>query len=126
MQEILYKNKVVGILVRTIKSGSLPVTNGKEPLQLVTLKHPKGKYLVAHTHKPVRRQTATMQECLIVKKGKIRVDLYGPDKKLFKKIILKTGDFFLLQNGGIGIHMLEGSECIEAKNGPFIEDKILI
>jgi len=124
--EIKYKNKVVGMIFRAIKNGSIPLTNGKEPLQVVTLKHPSGKYLLAHTHKPTVRKTESMQECLIVRKGKIKIDLYGPDKKMFKKIILKTGDFFLLMVGGYGIHMLENSELIEFKNGPFIEDKILI
>ncbi|MDP4001786.1 MAG: hypothetical protein Q8P69_01935, partial [bacterium] len=80
MEIIKYKKTIVGILVRSIKSGSLPITDGKEPLQVVTLKHPKGKYLVAHTHKPVERKTFRMQESLIVKKGKVRIDLYAPDK----------------------------------------------
>jgi hypothetical protein len=126
MVEIKYKNKVVGLLVRSIKQGSLPVTAGHEPLQVVTLKHPKGKYLVAHTHKPVERKTSRMQECLMVKKGRVRIELYAPDKKMFKKIILKTGDFFILQNGGIGIHVLKDAEVVEFKNGPFVEDKILL
>ena len=67
-----------------------------------------------------------MQECIIVKKGKIRVDLYGPDKKMFKKVVLKTGDLLILLNGGYGIHILEDAEMIELKNGPFVEDKVLI
>lgn len=126
MEIIKNKKTIIGILVRNIKPGSLPVTDGKEPLQVVTLKHPKGKYLAAHTHRPVQRKTERMQECLLVKKGRVKIDLYGPNKKLFKKIIMKVGDFMILQNGGIGIHMLENSECVELKNGPFVEDKILI
>ena len=126
MTEIKYKNKVVGLIVRSIKSGSIPITAGHEPLQVVTLKHPKGKYLLAHAHKPVERKTSRMQECLMVKKGSVRVDLYSSDKKMFKKIILKTGDFFILQNGGIGIHVIEDAEIVEFKNGPFIEDKVLL
>jgi hypothetical protein len=126
MKKILYKNKLVGIFLRTIKKGSLPITDGKEPLQMVTLKHLRGKYLLAHTHKPTPRYTKSMQECLIVKKGKIRIDLYGPDKKMFKKISMREGDSFLLMNGGYGIHFLEDAELLELKNGPFIEDKILL
>jgi len=126
MTEILYKNKVVGMLIRTIKSGSLPVTDGRHPLQVVTLKHPKGKYLIAHTHKPMVRTTRRMQECLVVRKGRIKLDLYGPDNKLFKKIILKAGDAYLSLNGGIGIHVLKNAELMEFKNGPFLEDKVII
>ncbi|OGN01559.1 MAG: hypothetical protein A3G51_02785 [Candidatus Yanofskybacteria bacterium RIFCSPLOWO2_12_FULL_43_11b] len=126
MSDILYKNKLVAIFLNRLPGGSIPQTEGKEPLQLVTLKHPKGKYLVAHAHKPTKRQTEKMQECLIVKKGKIKADLYGPDKKMFKKVIMKTGDLLLVLNGGIGIHILEDAEILELKNGPFVEDKILI
>src|SRR3989344_3703836 len=123
---IRYKNKLVAIFLGRFPNGSIPQTDGKEPLQLVTLKHSKGKYLVAHAHKPTKRQTDKMQECLIVKKGKIKIDLYGPDKKMFKKVVMKTGDLLILLNGGIGIHILEDAEIIELKNGPFIEDKVLL
>lgn len=126
MAEIKYKNKLVAIVMGRFPSGSIPQTNGEEPLQLVTLKHPKGKYLLAHAHRPIKRQTEKLQECLIVRKGKIRVDLYGPDKKMFKKITLKMGDLLILLNGGYGIHILEDAELIELKNGPFKEDKVLL
>lgn len=126
MPNIIYKNKLVGILLSSFPKGSIPQTDDREPLQLVTLKHSKGKYLLAHTHRPIKRQTAKLQECLVVKKGRIRIDLYGPDKKMFKKLNLKTGDLFILLNGGYGIHILEDAEMIELKNGPFIEDKVLI
>jgi len=124
--KIQYKNKLVGVLLKTIPVGSIPHTDSKESLQLVSLKHPKGKYLVAHAHKPIKRTTNNLQECLIVKKGKIKVDLYSSDKKKFKNITLKTGDVFILLNGGYGIHFLESSELIELKNGPFMEDKVLL
>ena len=124
--DIKYKNKLVAIFLGKFPKGSIPQTDGKEPLQLVTLKHPRGRYLLAHTHKPISRNTAKMQECIIVKKGKIKIDLYGPDKKMFKKVTMKTGDLLILLNGGYGIHILEDAEMIELKNGPFVEDKILI
>ncbi len=126
MEQIIYKKKLVGLLIRSFPKGSLPQTDGKEPLQLVTLKHPKGKYLLAHCHQPKKRKIEKLQECLIIKKGRVKLDIYSPDKKLIKSIILKTGDCFLLANGGYGIHILEDAEMYELKNGPFIEDKILI
>jgi hypothetical protein len=126
MTDIIHKKKLVGILLRAFPKGSIPHTDGQEPLQLVTLKHPKGQYLLAHMHKPLKRTTTRLQECLIVRKGRIRIDIYGPDKKMFKKVTLKAGDVFILLNGGYGIHMLEASELIELKNGPFKEDKVLL
>ncbi len=126
MIKIRYKNKVIGLLIRAIPKGSIPHTEIEEPLQLVTLKHPKGKQLMAHTHKTVKLQTKCVQECVLVRKGRIRMDLYGPDKKLFKKIVLKAGDVFILQHGGHGFRFLEDSEFIEIKNGPKVESKVLI
>lgn len=126
MENIIYKNTLIGIRVKKLPDGSKPLTDSKEPLQVVSLKHPKGKYLLAHAHSPKKRVTHSLQECLIIKKGKVKIDLYSPDKKLFKRIYLNQGDLFILMNGGYGIHMMEDSELIEVKNGPFVEDKILI
>ncbi|MEK7151436.1 MAG: hypothetical protein AAB784_01830 [Patescibacteria group bacterium] len=127
MQKIRYKNQTIGILVRAISRGSLPQTAVKEPLQLITIKHSKGKHLVAHTNPPVVLNNHSVQEGLVMRKGKIRMNLYGPDEKLFKKIILKPGDAFILQKGGHSFDFLEDSEFIEIKNGPKIwKTKILI
>lgn len=126
MDKIFHKNVLVAICIRTLANGSIPITDGKEPLQLVTLKHLKGTYLKAHTHIPKKRITQKMQECLIVRRGKVKIDLYSPDRKIFKFIYLQPGDVFVLVNGGYGIHLIKDSELIEVKNGPFIEDKMLL
>ena len=126
MEKFYYKNQLIGIRIKRIILGSNPLTNPKEPLQLVSLKHPKGSYLRAHLHEPKKRTTESLQECLVIIKGKIKLDLYGLDKRSFKKIFLSQGEVFLLVRGGYGIHFLEDSEIFELKNGPFKEDKILI
>ena len=126
MQKIFYKKTLVGIKIISLLKKTVPVTDDKEPIQVLTLKHPKGTYLVAHTHTERKRVANRTQECLIVKKGKIKIDLYGPDKKFFKYVYLKEGQMFLLLHGGYGIHMKEDSELFEVKNGPYIEDKEVI
>ena len=98
----------------------------KRSLQLLTLKHPRGTYLKAHLHSPRKRVPQRLQEGWIVRKGKVRLDLYGPDKRFFKYIFLKKGQAFILITGGIAIHVLDDTEIFEVKNGPFIEDKVLI
>jgi len=126
MEKFFYKKTLMGIKIITIPSGSTPATNEKESLQLLTLKHPKGTYLKAHLHSPRKRVTNQLQECWVVVKGKVRFDLYGPDKRFFKYIFLKGGQAFILISGGIGIHVLDDTEIFEVKNGPFKEDKVLI
>lgn len=127
MDEIYYKKILVGIRVRGLKKGSNPITRDEEPLQLLGLKHPKGHYFVPHRHKPQKRVSNHLQECLVVRKGKVRVDIYAPGDTKFKSVILKAGELFILLNGGYGIHVVEDAELFELKNGPFIgDDKILI
>lgn len=134
MERIFYKKILVGIRVKKLANGSVPITDPKEFVQVVGLKHPKGTYLKAHAHKARRRITTRLQEGLIVRKGKIKIDLYLPFEALakkgapkkFKTVTLKEGEMFLLLNGGYGIHVLEDAELFEFKNGPFIEDKVLL
>ena len=117
----------MGIRIKKLANGSVPITDEKECVQVVGLKHPKGAYLKAHVHKPRRRVTARLQEGLIVRKGKIKIDLYPTNNSSkWKSVIIKEGEMFLLLNGGYGIHMLEDAEMFEFKNGPFLEDKMLL
>ena len=59
-------------------------------------------------------------------KGRIKVDLYGIHKKKFRSLYLSAGDIVIFMGGGHAVHILEDTELIEVKNGPFIEDKVLI
>jgi hypothetical protein len=126
MKKIYCGKVLIGIKIGKIKSGSIPITDTKEAIQLVTLKHAKGSILKAHLHVPVKRITQRLQECMVVKKGKVEVGLYSPEKKYFKSILLDQGEAFILLQGGCSLHMLRDSEIIEIKNGPFKEDKELI
>lgn len=126
MEKIFHAHILIAIRIKKIPEGSIPLTPGDQPLQVVTLKHPQGTYLKAHKHLPRQRITSRLQECLVVKKGKIKIDLYAPDDKLFKHLYLSLGEALILVNGGYAIHFLKNSEIFELKNGPFIEDKVLI
>lgn len=126
MEKIIYKNALIAIRFKEFKEGAMPLTDPLEPLQLLVHKRPKGKHTPAHFHLPKIRVTEKLQECLVVIKGKIRIDLYGPDKKKFKHIFLSAGEVIILMNGGHSVHLVKESEIIEIKNGPFVEDKVLI
>ncbi len=126
MKKYTYKGTVVAMHIQKLINGSVPQTDGKEPLQIVTLKHKKGKYLQAHMHTPKVRKTESLQECLVVIKGSVKAELYAPDKTKFKVVVIKKGEILILMHGGYAINFIENSEIFEVKNGPFIEDKILI
>lgn len=128
MEEIFYNNTLMGIKITSIPEGSLPATTSQTPLQVVTLKHPKGTHLVAHKHRPVKKITNFSETCFVVRKGKVKINIYEPENhKLFKSITLKNGEVFITLNGsGHGLIILEDCELFEIKNGPFVDDKIII
>lgn len=121
-----FKKKLIGLKISSIKQGSTPITSPDQPFQIVTLKHKKGSYLKAHMHIPKERKTKRLQECIFVKRGKVKIDLYTTGKKYIRPLFLKENQTFLLVEGGYGIHILEDCEIFEFKNGPFVEDKVLI
>ena len=126
MEKIYYKKVLIGIRFNFFSEGTVPITGAKESLQVLSLKYKKGKYIKPHIHIFKQRKTERLSECLIVRKGKIKIELYGPDKKYFKRIFLKEGELFVLLNGGWGVHILEDAEIFEIKNGPFIKDEVEI
>jgi hypothetical protein len=126
MEKYYYKKTLVGVRFSKFLKGSVPQTDAGEPVGILTFKHPQGSHFPAHIHKPVKRITSHLEECFIVKKGKLKIKLFGPDKKYFKTIFLKSGEAFLTINGGHEIKVLEDCEMFEIKNGPYKSDKIFI
>jgi len=93
--------------------------------QLAYMKHPGGKVIEPHVHNPVPREVHYTQEVLFIKKGKVRVDFYSDDQVYLENRVLQTGDTILLSTGGHGFTMLDETEMIEVKQGPYAgeEDK---
>jgi hypothetical protein len=87
--------------------------------QLAYMNRPKGYYIQPHTHNFVPRKVNFTQEVLFVKSGKVRIDFFDDDRQYLESRILNTGDVILLAHGGHGIKMIEESEIIEVKQGPY-------
>lgn len=87
--------------------------------QLATMKRPKGYKIPPHIHKPVPRQVQYTQETLFIKKGRIKINFYDENRQFLEERILKTGDVILLVSGGHDFLMLEETEMIEVKQGPY-------
>ncbi len=87
--------------------------------QLAYMNRDKGHIIKPHVHNIFQRNVYLTQEALFIRKGKIRVDLYDLEKKYILSKILEQGDMILLASGGHGIEMLEQSEIIEVKQGPY-------
>ena len=87
--------------------------------QLASINRPKGYKIQPHIHKPVPRNVKYTQETLFIKKGKISVNFYDEKKRYLDSRVLKTGDVILLVSGGHDFTMLEDTEIIEVKQGPY-------
>ncbi len=91
--------------------------------QLAFMKHPQGKIILPHVHNSVPREVHFTKEVLFIRKGKVRVDFYTDNQTYIESTILETGDVILLSEGGHGFEMLEETEMIEVKQGPYAGDK---
>lgn len=87
--------------------------------QLAYMSHPEGHVIEAHVHNEVSRNVKFTLEVIFIKSGKVRVDLYLENRDYFQSRILSEGDLVLLASGGHGFQMLEPSELIEVKQGPY-------
>lgn len=87
--------------------------------QLAAMRWPKGHRIKPHLHKPVPRNVRRTQETLFIKSGRVNVNFYGEDKRFLESRTLQTGDVILLVSGGHDFKMLEDTEMIEVKQGPY-------
>ena len=90
--------------------------------QLGYMNRPKNYIIPPHVHNPVERSVQYTKEVLFIKSGLVRVDFYSDDQTYLESRILESGDFILLAYGGHGFQMLEPSEIIEIKQGPYAGD----
>jgi mannose-6-phosphate isomerase-like protein (cupin superfamily) len=91
--------------------------------QLAYMKRPSGYIIDPHVHNTVERSVNLTQEVLFVKSGRVRVDFYTDAKTYLESIVIQKGDVILLASGGHGFEMLEESELIEVKQGPYCGEK---
>jgi len=90
--------------------------------QLGYMNRPKGYVINPHVHNPVSREVQFTKEVLFIKSGKVRADFYDDDQNYLESYILNQGDVILLAYGGHGFEMMEPSEIIEVKQGPYAGD----
>jgi hypothetical protein len=122
IQKIYYKDVLLSIIIRAGfgKDGIEFFTPDNFSQQLAYMKRPKDYVIPPHIHNIVNREIVFTQEVLIIRKGKLRVDFYDDDKNYLESSIVLAGDVILLAFGGHGFEMIEESEIIEVKQGPYV------
>jgi len=122
VEKITHGGRTLAILLRTTyrDQGIKFFTPEEFSQQLAYMNRPQGYIIQPHVHNPVRREVLFTTEVLFIKSGKVRVDFYDDDQNYLENRILNPGDVILLAFGGHGFEMLEASEIIEVKQGPYV------
>ena len=128
IENITHNNLLLSIIIRAEfqREGIAFFTPDNFSQQLGYMNRPRGYVIPPHVHNLVPREVSLTQEVLYIKSGKVRVDFYDDDKNYIQSSILQKGDVILLAHGGHGFEMMEQSEMIEIKQGPYCgeEDKV--
>ncbi len=121
IENITYQGQSLAILLRSSyrSDGIKFFTPDDFSQQLAYMHRPQGYVIAPHVHNPVLREVQFTKEVLFIKSGMVRVDFYDDSQSYLESRILKQGDVILLAFGGHGFEMLEPSEIIEVKQGPY-------
>ena len=124
IEKIINNEKLLSIIIRAeYKSDGIEFFTPDDFSQQLAYMHRKKNYAISpHVHNAVQRDVQFTQEVLIIKNGKVRVDYYDEKKKYLESRILNKGDVVLLAYGGHGFEMIEDSEIIEVKQGPYLDE----
>ena len=124
LERVSFGSKEFAIILRTQyrAAGIQFFTPDEFSQQLAYMNRPSGYVIQPHIHNPVTRQVEYTKEVLFIKSGRVRVDFYDEDQAYLDSRTLLPGDVILLAYGGHGFYMLEDSEIIEVKQGPYAGD----
>ncbi|MBV8805903.1 MAG: hypothetical protein JO042_12675 [Sinobacteraceae bacterium] len=130
IENIRHGTTELAIIIRSsyVREGITFLTPNDYSQQLGYMNRRAGYRIPPHIHNPVPRAVTFTREVLFVKSGKTRVDFYTDDREYVESRILNAGDVILLASGGHGFEMLEDTEMIEVKQGPYAGegDKTLV
>jgi len=125
IERIVHNNISLAIIIRNDfkKEGIEFFTNDNDSQQLGYMNRPKDYEILPHRHNIVQREVHLTQEVLFIKSGKVRVDFYDNQQTYLESRTLLKGDVILLADGGHGFYMIEPSEIIEVKQGPYCGER---
>lgn len=124
IENIIHQETHLAIIIRNNyqKEGIEFFTTNDDSLQLGYMQRKSGYVIPPHTHNPVERSIQFTHEVLFIKSGCVRIDFYTSEKEYIRSVTANEGDVVLLTGGGHGFKMLQDSEIIEVKQGPYVGD----
>ena len=125
VEKINHNGNLLAILIRANFSatGIEFFTDDESSQQLGYMNRPKDYVIPPHRHNIVRRDVHLTQEVLFIRSGKVRVDFFDNSQHYVESTTLLPGDVILLADGGHGFKMIEQSEIIEVKQGPYCGER---
>lgn len=125
IQKVICQERELAIILRaSFKTEGIEFfTPSDFSQQLGYMNRPQGYVIPPHVHNPVAREVQYTKEVLFIKSGRVRVDFYDDYQNYLESHVLSTGDVILLAFGGHGFEMLEPTEMIEVKQGPYAGDE---
>ncbi len=102
------------------------LTPTEENLQVGYIVYSSGNDIPRHVHNPVRHWVEATSEVLMVRKGRLTVDLYSDERLKVASRELNTGDVIILVGGGHGFKTSEDTVLLEVKQGPYrgVDEKV--
>ena len=97
-------------------------TKHDDTLQLGYMNRKKGYKIEPHEHKKVERIVDQTNEVLFIKSGSVKIKFFNENYQYCRFSILYEGDTVLLMNYGHSFEMLEDTEILEVKQGPYLGD----
>lgn len=125
IDRITHRDKELALIIRRNfrKDGVEFFTPSTYSQQVGYMNRPAGYVIAPHVHNPVPREVQYTEEVLFIKSGKLRADFYSDNQEYLESTILEAGDVILLTYGGHGFEMLEPTEIVEVKQGPYAGDQ---
>ena len=124
IETIKNKEDILAIVIYSDyhKEGTNFFTPADFSQQLAFISRKKGDTIGAHTHKIIKRDIHLTQEVLLIKSGRVKVNLYDTNEQYIDSRELASSDVILLASGGHGFEFLEETQMVEIKQGPYVSD----
>ena len=98
-------------------------TEPSSEFQIATFNLKKDNNIQRHYHEKQERKVFSTSEVIILQSGKMKITIYDSDQNKVEDFLVAPGDMVALVDGGHEIEILEDSNFIEVKQGPYFEQK---
>lgn len=99
------------------------LTSSDDQFQVGLLGWQRDHQIAPHTHVELNREITRTSEVLFIRSGKVLMSLFTDAGDLLTEHILNAGDTAVFFAGGHGFVMMEPSQIIEIKQGPYLGEQ---